>query len=166
MADENEFGETEDAKPYPIDFDALEKGSVISVEVLESYFGISRNDSDFAWKLLPFRDLVVLKLSQRGLDVVTRTEHGSIIIMDDDEASRYCQRQVDSDLNSMKRHTAQMSFVDENNLTEEQRKRHTRAALVASYMVQGAMEKRKEAVKLPEYKRADPGVLQLPEKKG
>jgi len=145
---------------YPMDFDQLEKGSVITAEQLEQITGFDRKEAGFSLAVMRFSGRVTREMGARGIDVVTRVKKNKLHILEDDEASTYTAERGKIFYRGMCRSLRRMAYIDQANLGDKQRKRHERAVHILGHMVLGARKGRGKAIKAMEYKRDTPRVLE------
>jgi hypothetical protein len=145
---------------YPIDFDSLQKGSIIQPETLEHITGLKRDDIKYGLAVMRFSQTVREELRSRGLDVITCVRRSAIRILQDDEASRYCEHRGEQQYLGIRRTLQNMTHaVDRTALDDESATRHDRAMLCLSHMVGGMEGGRKKAIELINYRSDMP---QLP----
>jgi hypothetical protein len=145
-------------KQYPLDFDALQKGDVISVEQIENIFGIKRTDRNFWAKTLNLRDRIAKEMIDRNRPVTVRTSQGALHICQDREATVYNHKRVGHAYRTMiKAHRRQLC-VDVSDFTVEEKTEHDKRLLTSGAMSAACMAVRRSP-KLAAAVRKTPGLL-------
>lgn len=79
---------------YPLDFAALRRGSVLSVEAVEVAVGKKRDHPEFPWLHMGLKDQVVQHFEEQGdLGVIVTMCDGGLQVLTDEECAGYCQRE-------------------------------------------------------------------------
>jgi len=133
---------------YPIDFDALEKGSYIQPEVLEHVFQVKRDMAAYSLKLVAMRDEIMRQLSARGLDVVAKQHNSGIKILEDAEASAYTYQSAQLGVMKYHRNLVRAQSVDRSQLDDKEKELHDGRLFVMGRVYQAAFKAKKEARKL------------------
>ncbi len=143
-----------DATVYPIDYDALEKGSVISVEELEHITSKKANTYAFGLAVLAFSQKLQERLEERGLDCVIAQEKRGIKILTDIEASQYSNAEFNKHVRGMSRNLKRILSVDTSEFDSDQRVLHDARTNRMSF-IHAATRKARREVKHIEVKKPD-----------
>lgn len=155
--------------PYPMDFDALQKGDYITPEVIENITGEDRYTQAYSMAILRFGQTVVERLADRTppLYVVVKQEKSGLRILDDESASSYTFGEAERALKMMKRNYGRMTrCVDPTEFNDGTKRMHENRIMITSAMIRGAMDSRKEALlivkKRPEIPQLNIASADLP----
>lgn len=133
-----------DAKAYPIDYDALEKGGTISVEELEHITGKKSSTYAFGLAVLAFSQNLQERLEERGLDCVIAQEKRGIKILTDIEASQYSSAEFNKHVRGMGRNLKRILSVDTSEFDADQRALHDARAGRMSFIYAATRKARRE----------------------
>jgi len=133
---------------YPIDFDALEKGSYIQPEVLEHVFQVNRDMSAYSLKMMGMCNEIMRQLSARGLDVVAKQHKSGIKILEDAEASAHTYQEAQLAMMKYRRNLVRSQSVDRSQLDDKEKELHDGRLFVMGRVYQAAFKAKKEARKL------------------
>ena len=137
------------ATRYPLDFDALTKGSIVNVKTIESIVQAPRGCDKYNLGALKLAQRIEQELAARGLYVTVVSDHGAIRVLTDPEASEYNYKEAIRGFDAMKRRTIKLSTVTVSELNEDQTRQHDRSLVVLGAMIAGAKSARKQAMALP-----------------
>ena len=148
-----------EATPYPMDFDVLEKGSVISAEDVERITGFTRAESAHGMAIMRLCTLIQDRLAERDLFVITKQSKGAIHVLDDPDASAHAFGEANRHMRGYHRNTRRLGTVDVSRLSETQKRDHENRIMIAA-RVSRAMRKELSSAKL-ELKNppAAPGLI-------
>lgn len=149
---------SQQAEPWPIDFDLLQKGDSIAVERIEQWAELPRTDARYPLKLLAMRDVVERKCRERGLLVTVKAEHGSLRILLDPEASEWNDKRERSLLGQFARTHQRLNAVDVGQLGDGDRELHERRLTVSGTFMAAFIGAKKKLVELLPHKRKTPGL--------
>jgi hypothetical protein len=147
------------AERFPIDFDRLEKGSVVTVAEVERIYGVKQGTDKYNLKALVLGEAIERALEGRGEHVTVKCEKGNLVVLRDAEASKYNASEAMRHLRGMERRHRQMGRVDVSELTAAQRMEHNRRHLIIGSMLLAAAKARKMTVATLVHKRRTPGLL-------
>lgn len=105
----------------PIDFEALEKGRVFTVEEIEEIVGLDAEHEHFPLRRLALMSRIEREMAERGRPVCLRQEQGSIKVMTDPEAAEYQPKEFDRHRRGMARSLRRLGHIDGALLDEAQR---------------------------------------------
>ena len=142
---------------YPLDFDALKKGDVISVEQQEDIFKIKAANDAFAFKSLALRQRIEKELALRGLPVTVRHDHGALVICTDPDASAYNDRMRGKTLRAFGRAHRRNLAVDRSKLDSPGLETHDRKNGIYGAVLAAALKVRRRMV-LKAAERQTPGL--------
>lgn len=145
------------SKKDPIDFDAIEKGSVISRYELVKILGRCE-DYEFQYRLVGFSEYVRKELWDRGKRYTVRIKDFTIEILSDEEASDYNVNHFAKGLQKLRKAHRQILAVDSSEFAAEQKQRHDRAIVVQAAILSGIKESRKGLGPIP-VRRKTPGLM-------
>lgn len=138
-----------DPAPFPLDFDALRKGDVVSPETIEDIYGCPRSDRAYSMKLLILRDKIIKERRRRGSPVTVRAEGDSLVILTDSESAEYNASECESAVRSIRSSHRRSMEVDVGNLTNAERDRHLRALQMQAMQIVAISKARRASLKLP-----------------
>lgn len=144
-----------DATQFPIDFDALEKGSYIPPETLEHVFQVGRDMGAYSLKIVGMCNEIMRQLSDRGIDVVAKRHKSGIKILNDVEASAYTYQEAQLAMLKYRRNLTRALAVDRSQLDDKSQATHDGRLLVMSRVYHAAAGAKKEARKLISTKSPD-----------
>jgi hypothetical protein len=152
----DELNET-DIQYYPLDFDALQKGDVITVDRLEAITGKIRGTQDYQLAVLGLRERIVSECKDRDKFFTVAIVKGCLRILKDDEAAVYNSRTFKMGLRRSRKSLTRLAKVDVGNLDDLQKKSHERNLLVFGKMLQAARSAQKSITATP-HQRTLPGL--------
>lgn len=123
---------------FPIDYESLEKGDVISIAKIEHITGKKYPTQEYDLAALQLRHEIEREMEDIGYPVVTRQKQGNILILKDNEAAEYTHNGFIQKLKGMGRFLDKQLQVDTNNLSSKEKKRHLRKCRKDSLTLQGA----------------------------
>lgn len=144
-------------QPWPIDYDAIQKGDIIPVDRVEKITGKKQGCSDYDFAVLKLKDRIERELHERGNVWTLRTEKGAIKILKDEEAALYNHAEQVRARATEARRFALMQSVDVSKLSPDILKTHERNIEVDGRFIQAQMNVRKE-LQLESTKRTTPGL--------
>lgn len=142
---------------YPIDTDALTKGSRIPAETIERAFGVKRGTD--AYQMASMR--AVKYVSRRFLDrgeivTITQRKH-DLVVLTDDEMPAHNARIFRNNLRAAARSHARMLGGDRSRMSEDTIKLHDRALVVQGAQLSALGRARAEVKAMPR-ERATPAL--------
>lgn len=145
--------------PFPLDFDALKKGDVISLGQLQEITQEKYGSDAYRFKLMKLSERIQDELDDRGLPVTVASEGGELKILTDPEASNYNGMYFRTRMRQMMRAHRRAMAVERENLTELQKQEHDRRVEVQGRYV-GALIGEKEKLAVEACERSVPGRIQ------
>jgi hypothetical protein len=144
---------------YPLDFDVLEKGSIVDAETCLRVTK-AKSDSEHQLGLLKLRQMIETKLEGRGMRVTIKIEGKALRILTDAEASEYNAERQAKSLKHFAVSHMRLCGVDTANLTPEQRVDHERRVTCGGMFLSGFADVRKRITELPPTETARPNLIQ------
>lgn len=141
---------------YPVDFDALEKGSYITPKDVARAARADVGTPKFSIFLMGLCAECERRLLDRGLQAVVRVDNYGVRVLTDAEAAEYTDHQFGGLIRRLGRTLHRQNRVDTKELGTSQRQQHERALLVNSRTFQAAANARKDALKLTAHERDNP----------
>ena len=157
----DELNET-DIQYYPLDFDALQKGDVITIDRLEAITGKRRGTQEYQLAVLGLRERIISECKDRDKFFTVAIVKGNLRILKDDEAAIYNSRTFKMGMKRSRKSLSRLAKVDVGNLDDLQKKSHERNLIVFGKMLQAARSAQKSITAAP-HQRTLPG---LPEPNG
>lgn len=117
---------------YPVDFDKLDKGSVVPAEVIEKMANASRGTPRFALTALSLCSQIERELARRGRIVFVRQVKNDVRVLTDPEAAKHAPRRCSSGRKRERKAHAIQLAIDARNLTDDERREHERRVLIES----------------------------------
>ena len=130
--------------PYPLDFDALEKGTVISRGELETIFGFCEIDDIRNWN---FKVMGLVALIIQKTNIICRSSKGSIILMADSDANDYNLGTHKKAMKLQILSQSRLALIDLDNLTPEELARFESNARIITGTTQAMLSANKLAAK-------------------
>ena len=132
------------AERFPIDMDALKKGSYIEPDIIERAYGTKREMADHQLSCLKLAKEIERYLRDRGFVWTLKQERGGLRILEDAEASEYNAQLGDKNLRSIVRVHNRQSHVDVGALSDEEARHHEHRLLRSSFYVQAIADTRRK----------------------
>lgn len=101
---------------YPLDFSALSKGDSVSVEKMESIFGVPRTHPDYPWKVMALSKRIEDECEALGKLFTVCQRNGSLCILSDDDAHSYNRNEHERAVRIMARSLRRQGWVDTSKL--------------------------------------------------
>jgi len=139
--------EQQEAKRFPFDFDALQKGDYITPEKLTEIIGSNPDTQRYKFKVLRIIKQMRAYLFSKGLVWTIKVEKGGIRICSDKQAAVHNPKEYEGARKYMKRLYAQNAAVDINNLTTEEQAVHMRRLQVQGMEITALHKSRIEALR-------------------
>lgn len=122
---------------YPLDFDALDKGSVIPQSKIEEVLGMKADHPDLWKKKLRLKERVEGEISFRcGVEVTIKDDHGDLVILTDGQASIYNFTWEVRHIRAAMRSHNRLLAVDSRNLTPDELVEHRKRVEISSKYAQ------------------------------
>lgn len=132
---------TNETAKYPIDFDALEKGTYLAPRQCEDVLLCSMRDNSYRGKLLTLRDEIKSRLAARGLNVVIRTERLGLRILTDSEAVAYGPKSYRKLKKRLMNSHRDFCLLDRSKITPDEDTRYLKALHAQSFAIAGLRAK-------------------------
>lgn len=150
-----------DARRTPLDFDSLDKGSVVTREEIECIYNCKFGTTEYSIRAMKLAETIEKELEARNLYVTVKQENGALVILDDTTASRYNAGQAMLAFSRMARRHHKLQQVDVAKLTDEDRTRHARGIMVIGTMLLAARKAKREALKALPHIRNTPELVTI-----
>lgn len=144
---------------FPLDFDSLSKGSVISADVITDYCGHQPDNPKFNLGALNLKAMIERKLSDRGYPVTVVIRGNELHVLTDSESATYNVEQRDLAERRLKRSHGRLLQVDRSNLTAGEKTILDREIKVGGFLVRALVTARKEIKASPDYKGRTPRAV-------
>jgi hypothetical protein len=142
---------------YPLDFDALKKGDVVSVAKQEDIFQVKAAHEKFWSQSLALKERIQKEMALRGLPVTVRHDHGALVICTDPDASEYNDRTRKMYLRRFARTHKRNLSVDRSKLEAADLEKHDRNNGIYGAVLAAALKVRRRMVLQPA-ERKTPGL--------
>lgn len=137
----------------------LEKGDVISADIIEALTGMSPDERLYGVQRMRLQERIYKARAKLGaVPILTCAQGDDLVVLRDDEASDYGWGQTMLGVRKLCRWANRLSLVDESNLSPEMQETHGRRVSVAHFMKKGALSAKRKALRLS----AAPDVPRLP----
>lgn len=134
-------------KPFP-DYDAFQKGTVVSVETIEHLVGCKRDDPHFRLKMMGLAQDIEQHRADSDDPVVCKTTADTIEILTDEQADEYTSKQFEQGRRKMARNLRRkLGQVDPTMLSETQRRVRDRELFAMGSEI-AAMRKERRRIRL------------------
>jgi hypothetical protein len=118
------------ASRWPVDFEQLEKGSIISVEQIESKYGYKAGSDDYQFALMHLtREITRYFETRKHMLVMVVSDKGNIRILRDDEAAIKTDERLNSKIDAACELFRVQLAVDTRNLNAEEISTHERRVI-------------------------------------
>jgi len=111
-------------KKFPIDFDALNKGDLISAEDIEDAYGVKRTSRSYAFSVLRMKAEIERELSDLGRPVTCKSEGDCVRVLTDEESLEYNARRFESNVHGVYRAHRRTADIDTENLSASSQASH------------------------------------------
>lgn len=148
-----------EAERWPVDYDALVKGSIIPAETLERITQKKRDSADYALAVLNLKERVEQELFDRNKHWTLRIHKGEIKVLTDAEAAVHNHAEQVRARRAMHRRYALQLSVDVSRLEDDQRKQHDRNVELDGKYIQAMQDVRKRMLPTA-HKRNVPALMQ------
>ena len=142
---------------YPLDFDALNKGDVLTPESLARITSTEVGTPAYQFAILGLRCEIERELEAAGRPVTVKQDGDGLRILTDEEATDYNHAQLQAGLRKVARSHRRNLLVDRTQLSIEKQKAHDRRLIAEGAYVQSIAETRKRLPVLP-HQRTVPGI--------
>ena len=140
---------------HPIDCDTLNKGDVISVDVLQKITKKPQGSQEYAFKLMSLQSFI----HDKRADLTVRIDHDTIRILTDKESSEYNDQVFKMGMRKMKTSNGRLLMVDYSGFSDDEKQRHLRKIEVNSRTYQATILGRRGKLILPPVVRNTPGLM-------
>lgn len=120
-----------EATQYPMAFDDLEKGSIISADEVERITGFTRCQTAHGMAVMKLVNQIVERLEERELYVMVRQEKGALHILDDPNGSAHAYCEFLRHARGCGRNIRRMGKVDVSKLSGSESRDHENRLMVA-----------------------------------
>lgn len=149
------------ATPFPLDFDALNKGDVISEDRLESITSEKRGTKEYQFKTMSLADRIERELAERGLSAYAVVRREQIRILTDDEAKEHTEHLGLQAVRKLFRAFRKGAAVDTTGFTIDQKQEHERQILMLGRYAAAIKQVRRELTVEPTTRNV-PGLVSGP----
>lgn len=147
------------ASRKPLDFDELQKGSLIPQDICAHAVGCDPSDyKRYSLKLMSLVSEIESRLADRNLFVTVRREGDALRILEDSSAAEYNDLMFHQGMRTMRRRLTKQMQVDGSQLDEDQAAEHKRNIIVNGRIYQAAKDAKREALKLEAHSRKVPAI--------
>jgi len=151
-----------EATRYPIDYNALEKGSTISVDELERITGKKASSYAFALAVLGFVQDLQERLEDRGLECIVVQQKRGLRILTDIEATEYAYAEFEKHSRAMGRNLRRQLKVDHSGFDEKQKGDHDRRLHKMSFIYSAVKKARREVKHIEIQQPETPKLIPAP----
>ena len=144
------------ADRFPLDYDQLHKGSIISIETIEEYCGYEHGTDYYNLSALRLKNLILQAFEDRGDPVTMKSSKGQLIVLTDQEASNYNDKRQRSGMKTIVTSYKRLVNVDAAALEDGDKKTLERRLIISGKVLQGMIAGHKEGVKLVAEQRKTP----------
>jgi hypothetical protein len=135
-----------ECQKYPLDFDALVKGSVITVDQLESITGFKQGSEEYAFKVMALRDQIERELHQRGHNWTVAQVKRNLKVLTDGEAVLHNERKFKAGFAMQVQAHWRAEGVDVAQLSDGEKERHTRNLCLQAAQILASKQARRLAL--------------------
>lgn len=154
--DENQ--NTQNGIPYPLDFDSLNKGDVLSIETLEHITGEKAGSDRYRFRCMALCKEICKEMEVRQNPVTARMKRDTIEILLDKESAHYNNWVFDKGRRTMRNALTRQAKVDVTKLSDDDRKTHDFNLLRNANTYQGLMRARRQVPNLEDHRNGLPGL--------
>jgi len=149
-----------EATRYPVDYEALNKGDVLSQEQLEKITDERAGTPHFQLKVLALRAKIETAKEDMGEPVVLASHGNTLCVLTDREASERLNRHRKRAVRWLHRTVKRFVGVDVSDFSEDEVYAHNRRVEIAAKTLGGAVMGQGEAIKALPHKRSTPLLTQ------
>lgn len=139
---------THDATPFPIDFDALKKGDVISKDVIADFYGVEIGDRRYPLRAMAFSERICKEMERRGRPVIVTCENDDLRVLTDKEASLYMERRFKETRRAAVTLHARAIRIDTSNIDPDRCRQHDRMLIEHAAEIAAAASARRKVMRL------------------
>jgi cytochrome P450 len=143
MTNEN----TTELKPWPMDFDTLQKGDVIPVADVERMTGKKQGTDEYKFAVMNIIDRMRDHMKRKELFWTVVSRKSAICVLTDPEAAEHNPNEYEKSRKRLKRLHVQTLAVDTMQLSDEQRDTHYRRLQVQAFEMSAMRSARLECIK-------------------
>jgi len=122
---------------FPVDFESLQKGSVLKREYLERVFMVTADHAnEYRFCLLTLRDQIMKELEKQGRPVTVIARHNDLVILTDQEAAAHNPLEFKRGARKMTRAHKRTLAVDISQLSHEEKLRWGRVVMNQGIILQ------------------------------
>lgn len=138
-----------EAEKYPLDFDALKKGSSVSTKKLEEILDCKQHLAEFGFKTMQFCKNVNKRLLERNIDAAVVMQKKTLKVLTSSEAQDYVARNAEGAIGKFFRVSRLgLRSVDPSELSAEDRRRYESECLSRSILGQAIRKTQRKTRKL------------------
>lgn len=130
-------------KKYPLDFDLLEVGSVITVPEIEKHFSVKYGSDAYNFKTMSLKAAIETKT-----DFTAKITGGEIHVLTWQDASQYNDKSVDNAVSQMRRRIRKNTQVITDGFPPELKQQHERRLMKGAFLLEALKETRKKILKI------------------
>jgi ethanolamine utilization protein EutA (predicted chaperonin) len=147
----------QDVRRWPIDFDALQKGSFIPVEDLERAFRANRDTRVFNFKVMGLiSDIRDFFKDRREQTVTVCQKDGGITVLTDEQAVSYNAAKFSEHFRKAGQAHKRTLGIDTEQLSDDGKRRHERGVILQAAMLSAAMNAKNQVLRLQPHQRNIP----------
>lgn len=126
---------------YPLDFEALEVGDVITADQIEKHFAVKIGTDAYSFKLMHIQSEI-----NHRTDYTAKITNDEIHILSWQDASLYNDQMMERSLRRMKRHIRKNVQVNTDTFPPELKQRHEHRLMKGAFVLEALKEGRKKYV--------------------
>ncbi len=123
---------------YPLDYDSLDKGTIIPKETLKQIFDVHWDKSEFGLRSMALGKNIVEELRLRNRFVIYKTHNHDLLILEDEDAHITQGKRFKARFKGMKRAHRQALTIDSSKFDPDLKKRHVDMLTKQAAMIIGA----------------------------
>lgn len=145
-----------DAKRWPIDFESLKKGDVITADELERIFKATPGSKTYLFRMMSLKEKIEVERRKLHDPIVVKECNNELHLLTDEQAVDYTDRECEMAKRRYGRNLKRMMSVDRSKLRGETDKRHLRNIEVRSRGYQAMQLAERGKLVLEPHKRKTP----------
>ncbi|MFY9345544.1 MAG: hypothetical protein WAT39_23845 [Planctomycetota bacterium] len=126
-----------EATPFPLDFDALNRGDIIPAERIEEIYAVSRTHTNFRFAAMNLAESIEAHFrTVKADELIVKHDGDSLRLLTHPEQSIEAQRRAASMVRGFGRALMKAAAVDQGMLDSHDRDRHARFVAVTAFRYQ------------------------------
>lgn len=141
---------------YPVDYDTLEQGDVISVDQIEALTQQRFGTIAYSMEAMKLQQRMMDDLRGVGKPWTIKNEKGALVVLTDEQASEYNDQRCRAQIRGFGRSLGRLRDCDNTNMSDDHRRSHERRVESHGRTFAAIVASRKKRIVSEPHKRALP----------